>query len=205
MKTPLRYQATEVDCGTTSAINALMYHFEREEIPPQVMDYVSRVTGDCNLGVLGYYRGTSAHSLAFVAQWCNDYLSKAGIPVRCQALSGDEVSMDEGSPLVRGLRSGAVAVCGCRIHVDHYVLLTGIDDTFVSLFDPYYQPFPPQAFPVAERDVRWVEDAPFSHNRLVRRTAMDDPQAISYSLYARSGRDAVLFWRTDDAPVRWLV
>ncbi len=205
MKTPLRYQATEVDCGTTSAINALMYHFEREEIPPQVMDYVSRVTGDCNLGVLGYYRGTSAYSLAFVAQWCNDYLSKAGIPVRCQALSGDEVSMDEGSLLVRGLRSGAVAVCGCRIHVDHYVLLTGIDDTFVSLFDPYYQPFPPQAFPVAERDVRWVEDAPFSHNRLVRRAAMNDPKATSYSLYARSGRDAVLFWRTNDAPVRWWV
>ena len=67
MKTPLRYQATEVDCGTTSAINALMYLFEREELPPQIIDFVSRATGDCNLGALGYYRGTSAHALAFIA------------------------------------------------------------------------------------------------------------------------------------------
>lgn len=204
MKTPLRYQATEVDCGTTSALNALMYLFEREELPPQTIDFVSRATGDCNLGALGYYRGTSAHALAFIAAWCNDYLTKAGIPIRCQALRDDEVSMAEGSPLVRGLMTGAVAVCGCRIHVDHYVLLTGIDDAYVHLFDPYYEPYPPTSFSVAGEDVRWVDDAPFSHNRLVRRTAMDDPQARSYSLYARSGRDAVLFWRTDDAPVRWL-
>ena len=140
MKTPLRYQATGADCGKTSFVNALMYLFERDEIPPQAVDFATRVTGDCNLGVMGYYRGTSAHALAFMAAWCNDYLTKAGFPIRCQALSGDEVSMADGSPLVEGLRSGAVAVCGCHLSVDHCVLMTGLAGDDVQIFAPYYEP-----------------------------------------------------------------
>ena len=203
MKSPLRYQATDADCGKTSLVNAFMYLFERSEIPPQVVDFITRVTGDCNLAVNGYYRGTSAHSMAFVAAWCNDYLVKAGLPVRCQALSGDEVSMADGSPLVEGLRSGAVAVCGCRLAVDHYVLITGLTETDVQLFDPLYDVYPPERFEVPDEGVSWVSDQPFSHNRVVSRQMMDDPDAIAYSLYARSGRDAVLLWRADDTEVRW--
>ena len=62
MKSPLSYQATMFDCGKTSFVDALMYLFEREEIPPQVIDYVTRVTGDCNIGVNGYMRGTSGRA-----------------------------------------------------------------------------------------------------------------------------------------------
>lgn len=203
MKSPLRYQATDADCGKTSFTNAFMYLFERSEIPPQVIDFVTRVSGDCNLGVMNYYRGTSAHALAFLAQWCNDYLVKAGFPVRCQALRDDEVSMAEGSPLVEGLRQGAVAVCGCFVGVDHYVLATGVEGSRVRIFDPYYEPWPPQSYEVPSTGVEWVFDEPFSHNRLVERAVMDDPHALAYTLYARSGRDAVLMWRTDDAPVSW--
>lgn len=203
MKSPLRYQATDADCGKTSLTNAFMYLFERSEIPPQVIDYITRVTGDCNLGVLGYYRGTSAYALSFMADWCNDYLVRAGFPIRAKALSGDEVSMAEGSPLVAGLREGAVAVCGCFVGVDHYVLMTGVDDTEVRLFDPYYEPFPPVDFEIGAAGAIWVDDAPFSHNRLVTRATLDDPASPAYTLHARSGRDAILLWRTSDEPVRW--
>lgn len=203
MKSPLRYQATDADCGKTSLTNAFMYLFERSEIPPQVIDFITRVTGDNNLGVCGYYRGTSANALAFVACWCNDYLVKVGMPLRCQTLRDDEVSMRDGSPLVDGLRSGAVAVCGCHVDVDHYVLMTGIDDTSVRLFDPYYEPWPPQSFETPGNGVTWVDDAPFSHNRMVNRAVLDDPHAPAYTLYADSGRDAILMWRTDAAPFLW--
>lgn len=203
MKSPLRYQATDTDCGKTSLTNAFMYLFERSELLPQVVDYVSRVTGDCNLGVLNYYRGTSAFSLSFMADWCNDYLAKAGIPVRARALRGDEVSMAEGSALVEGLQDGAIAVCGCKVNCDHYVLMSGIDEKSVRVFDPYYEPFPPQAFKLPEHGVTWVEDAPFSHNRIVDREVFDDPHATAYTLYADSGRDAILLWRTSDEPVVW--
>lgn len=195
MKSPLRYQVTEADCGKTSFVNALMYLYEREEIPPQVVDYVTRVTGDCNLGVNGYMRGTSAHSLAFMAAWCNDYLVKSGFPIRCQALSGDEVIAKDGSPLIEGLKTGAVAVCGCLVGVDHYVLMVGLEGNDVLVFDPYYEPWPPKTFKVPERGVTWVGDKPFSHNRIISREVLNDPESTGYSLFAVSGRDAVLIWR----------
>ena len=199
MKSPLQYQATMFDCGKTSFLNALIYLYEREEIPPLATDYIARVTGDCNIGINGYMRGTSAHALAFVAAWCNDYLVKAGFPIRCQSLSGDEVSMPDGSALVEGLRSGAVAVCGCRLYVDHYVLMTGIDGDDVLIFDPFYDTWPPVKSAIPEVGVAWVDDQPFSHNRRVAKAVLDDPDSIGYSMHALSGRDAVLVWRTDEA------
>lgn len=201
MKTPLRYQATCADCGKTSAINAFMYLFEREEIAPQVVDFITRVTGDCNLCINGSMRGTSANALSFIADWCNDYLVKAGYPIRCRSLRGDEVSMADGSPLVEGLRTGAVAVCGCSINVDHYVLLTGLEGDSVRMFDPYYDEWPLCGETEPQRGVVMVGDAPFSHNRLVARAALEAPAGSVYSLEATCGRDAVLFWRTSDEPL----
>lgn len=197
MKSPLNYQVTRYDCGKTSFINALAYLYEREEIPPQVTDYALRVTGDCNLGVKGYMRGTSSYALAFMAAWCNDYLAKAGFPIRCQALRDDEVSVQDGATLLRGIESGAVAVCGCYIGVDHYVLITGVDGDDVLIFDPYYDTWPPQNFDVPDEGVVWVDDHPFSHNRRISKSVLEDRDGKGYSLFAKSGRDAVLIWRTD--------
>ena len=203
MKTPLRYQATNADCGKTSFVNAFMYLFDRSEIPPQAVDFVTRATGDCNLGVNGYYRGTSANALAFMAAWCNDYLAKAGIPIRCEALRGDQVSLRDGAPLLEGLKSGAVAVCGLRLFYDHYVLMTGLEGDQVRIFDPSYDTYPPHSYELPDHGVRWVDDQPFTHNRLVDRAVLDDPVGLSYSLYAASGRDAVLVWRTNPEPFVW--
>lgn len=80
MKSPLRYQATNADCGKTSMVNAFMYLFERSEIAPQVVDFITRVTGDCNLAVNGYYRGTSKNSLAFVAPGATTILQRLACP-----------------------------------------------------------------------------------------------------------------------------
>lgn len=203
MKSPLLYQTTDADCGKTSLINALVYLFEREEIPPQVIDYITRVTGDCNLGINGYYRGTSAHALAFAGAWCNDYLANAGMPIRCEALRDDEVSLAHDAPLATALRNGAVAVCGCSVNVDHYVLMTGFEGNRVRMFDPYYEPYPPLHYELPVQGVTWVEHCPFSHNRLVDCAVLNDPDAPSYSLYAKSGRDALLMWRTSDEPFSW--
>ena len=41
MKTPLRYQFSEYDCGPTSLQNALSFLFDREEIPPEVLRGIS--------------------------------------------------------------------------------------------------------------------------------------------------------------------
>ncbi len=44
MRTPLRYQATEYDCGPTAVLNAITYLYSTEEIPP---DFVKAVYNYC--------------------------------------------------------------------------------------------------------------------------------------------------------------
>ena len=46
MKSPLRYQATEYDCGPTSMTNAIIYMFERNEIPPDLIRHIGQGTLD---------------------------------------------------------------------------------------------------------------------------------------------------------------
>ena len=37
MKSPLRYQISDYDCGPTSMLNAVSFLFEREQIPPELI------------------------------------------------------------------------------------------------------------------------------------------------------------------------
>ncbi len=47
MKTPLRFQMTEFDCGTVSILNAIMYLYKREEIPAELVKVVTKYSLDC--------------------------------------------------------------------------------------------------------------------------------------------------------------
>ena len=47
MKTPLRFQITEFDCGTVSLQNAFSYLFERKEIPAELIKAIHKYTLDC--------------------------------------------------------------------------------------------------------------------------------------------------------------
>jgi hypothetical protein len=199
MKTPLRYQVTHFDCGTATFINALMYLFERDEIPQEVVEYVTMVTGDRNLGLGGGHGGTSAKACSFLAAWCNDYVAeRSSMPIRCQALEGpEEVSVNEGSALVEGIASGAVAMTECCLGADHYVLITGIDEKYVYLWDPYYDTWPLHELDAPVVGVQMDWDHPHEYNRVVERWVLEEPAGTPYSLEAKCGRDAVLVWRTD--------
>ena len=45
-KTPLEYQLTEYDCGTTTLLNALRYLFKRSEIEPEIYKFIMQYTLD---------------------------------------------------------------------------------------------------------------------------------------------------------------
>ena len=46
MKITLRFQCTEYDCGTTSFINALLYLYDRENIPIEFIKAIYKCTLD---------------------------------------------------------------------------------------------------------------------------------------------------------------
>ena len=45
MKTPLRYQMSEYDCGPTAMLDAVSFLFEREEIPPEIIRNIMLLSG----------------------------------------------------------------------------------------------------------------------------------------------------------------
>ena len=203
MHAPHRYQLTNHDCGPTSVLNALAALFDVSELPPEVLKHVDAVTLDRYIGPDASRGGTSGSSLAYLAWWLNDYAYRTGFPVHACALAGDEVSLEEGSLISEKVAAGAVAVVECCFGYDHYVLVTGIEGDTVKLFDSWYCTWPPVVeVPLRVVGTVPVDDEPFSCNRRVERWVFEEPAGTAYSLNARCGRDAVVFWRTDAAEAR---
>lgn len=210
MKTPLRYQATNYDCGTTALVDALMFLFERAQIPPEVVRFLTALTCDKCVGTTPELRGgTSAAAMAFAAAWLNDCSGKLDLPVACEQLRGDAVTLRAGGRLDAELRAGAAVVAGVCLGADHYVVLTGIEDAggaglaagsadggLVRVFDPYYDTWPLHDLPRPAVGVRMVDDAPFSHNRLVERWVFEEPAGTPYTFEQKTGREALVLRRT---------
>lgn len=74
MKTPLRYQITEFDCGSVSLVNCITYLFEREHIPAELIKAINTYTLDCydEHGNLGQ-KGTSREAVKFLTRWICDF------------------------------------------------------------------------------------------------------------------------------------
>ena len=140
MRNPLIHQSTNYDCGPTTLINALRFLYTREELDPALIVGVYARTldeGDAS-GAVGK-GGTSYHAMRRVAAFFNDYGKKTGFPIATRIVNGEDAYVVEGSPVIRSLRSGSVAIA--RVwhgRAGHYILLTGIgDDGRVLAFDPY--------------------------------------------------------------------
>jgi len=198
MKSPLRYQPTNYDCGTTSLVNALVYLFERKQIPIKVVQYLTALTCDKYVGEADELRGgTSAGAMEFVAGWLNYYAGQTGFPLRCEHLCGpQDVNMRPGNRIEEALAQGAVAVTGVCLGADHYVLVTGMDGDRVRLFDPYYDTWPLNELDVPVVGVEPVDDEPFACNRLVERWVFDEPAGTPYTLEQKTCREALLLWNT---------
>ena len=74
MKTPLRYQISDFDCGSVSLLNCLSYLFDREEIPTELVRVISTYS-------LTFYdvkgrldKTTTQKSLPFyISAWINKF------------------------------------------------------------------------------------------------------------------------------------
>lgn len=208
MKTPLRYQLTQFDCGPTSFTNAIAYLLEREEIAPELPKFISSVTLDRHHGV-GAPGGTSRHAMRFLAHWINDCARATGMPLEAVHLRDDDVTLCKGSRALEWLLAGGVIVASCWVSVDHYVLITGadLDDGGEPLrfrvFDPWYEA-PEEAFDAEGKlagtkpdEVVFVDDAPFSHNRIVAARLFHCETRCPFSFVCNTPKELTLLRRTD--------
>ena len=116
-RSPLRYQASEYDCGPVAVINAISCVCDFSDIPPAFLKAVYE----------------------FIASWINQYNEKTGFPhIHCRVITGNAVSFKEGSALLEEVkREDAVVLLFCRMYNNHYVVVTDCSDKYLYLFDSY--------------------------------------------------------------------
>ena len=192
MKTPLRYQVTEYDCGPTSLLNAVSFLFEREEIPPEVVRNIMLYSLDTfgTDGVSGK-SGTSHTAMLFLSHWLDGFGRAGRLPIRSEYLTGRDVTLGSGSRIVSALRRGGAAVVRLDLEGWHYVLLTGIEGDGVLVFDPYD---PAESFPA--EGITVVQGHDGQYNRIVPRSRFETQELHPYGLGPYETREAVLLFNT---------
>lgn len=190
MKNPLHYQLTEYDCGPTSLLNAVSFLFEREEIPPEVLHNIMLYCLD-NYGKEGTpgTSGTSRTAMLFLSNWLDGFGQTGKLPVSSRFITGQSVTMHANGEICDVLRRGGAAVVRLYYEIVHYVLLTGVKDGCVMMFDPYYQE---DGF--EEKDILVTLDHPFTYNRLVPFSYFNRNSRELYALGDPEERMAVLLF-----------
>lgn len=193
MKNPLSYQSTEYDCGPTTMINAINYLFHRNEISPEVLKYIMlySLDGYNNKGEAGK-KGTTGMAMLFLATWLNQFGKVKKWPIDCENVTGEEVYIGQNSKVTGALQQGGAVVARVKLGNWHYVLLTGIDDEWVYLFDPYYR-----KNPFKDKNIEMIANEPTKMNRRVRYMALNDEGKGYYALGNTSDRECTILYNRE--------
>ncbi len=193
MKIPLRYQMSEYDCGPTTMLNAMSYLFEREEIPPEIIRNVMLYSLDCYTQEGAGRAGTSRMAMMFLANWLDGFGRATELPLSTQYLAGEAVYIGQQSPVNDALHRGGVAVVRLIYEVEHYVLLTGDQEGYIEMFDPWYLPEDSDEF--SGQDITITLAHPGQYNRRVPYASFNQlSHETDYSLGPIAEREAVLLF-----------
>ncbi|MGN1313998.1 MAG: peptidase C39 [Lachnospiraceae bacterium] len=193
MKNPLHYQLSEYDCGPTSMLNAMSYLFEREELSPELIRNIMLYSLDCygKDGASGK-SGTSCMAMMFLCNWLNGFGTAGHLPVSGSFLSGEAVNFSQNGKLRDALCRGGVAVVRVDFEGWHYVLLTGISQEDVYVFDPYYRE---EAF--NRKEIRMIKDCPTKYNRIVPISFFEREELEVYAFGPKETREAVILFNEE--------
>jgi len=141
MKVPFRLQATEYDCVPASLVNALCYLFDREQIPPSVIQRIYLHSLDRETLWGESRRGTSGYAVEMLGGMLNNYREKRykHFAVHSEFITGCDVHLKKDGKVLRCLDSGGVALL--RVWLDHddwhYILAFRHEDGHMQCFDSY--------------------------------------------------------------------
>ncbi len=191
MKIPLTFQVTEYDCGTTSLLNALIYLFDREDIPVALLKAIYKYTLDAegSSGVIGE-AGTSRNAIDKLSYWIDNYSKKFDFNLSCTVLEKEEVTENK---IIECLNKGGCVLARCYQETEHYVLITKLDDNLAYIFDPYYVE---EDYYYKDEEVAVVLNQLFTHNRVVKKERLFNEEHKDFSLMEKEKREVVLINRT---------
>lgn len=190
MKNPLSYQSTEYDCGPTSMLNAINYLFHRKEISPDVIKNIMMYCLDSyNKKGEAYKSGTTGMAMMFLSNWLNQFGKVKKWPIHTEVVNGERIQINQNSIIAECLGQGGVVVARVMLGCWHYVLLTGMDEEYVYLFDPYYR-----IKPFTEDGIIMVKDTPTKMNRKIKHSILNSEGSGNYALGQKEGREAVFLF-----------
>lgn len=186
MKTPLRFQITEYDCGTTALLNALCFLFDREEIPAELVKAIHNYTLDSydkdgNLG----QGGTSKESIDRLSKWIDDYANHRNFGISCTRYEGKIINRDL---IEQEIQKGAVLFVRCWQNCEHYIIITDIDCENAYIWDPYYLD---DNYYDKDNEVKIIFDKPFSYNRIVKLIRLFSNTTKDFALLEENIREMV--------------
>lgn len=191
-KTPLDYQITEYDCGTTTLLNAIRYLFKRSEISPEIYKYIMQYTLDkTNSKGESCKGGTSSYALTFLCNWLNENSYKKGMNLYCKVLPSQECSIYN-KELEETIKAKGVAILSVFQGCEHYCLLTDLDNKYAYIFDPYYLNI---NYYDNDSCCEIIKDRPFEFNRKVLKTRIEEKSNKDFSLTGDKNTDIILLYR----------
>lgn len=192
MKTPLSYQISEYDCGPTTLQNAISFLFDRKQISPDLIKSIHMYCLDSynKKGELGKF-GTSGMVMGYLASWLNHYSKCRKLPIHCDFLQTPDIHLSENSRIIGCLQCGGCAIARVHYGTDHYILLTGVKDHNVMVFDPYYR-----EVPFHTRKIKVVSDQPDRMNRIVDWDLLNSDRKTTYALGPEEKRECMLLYNT---------
>lgn len=191
MKSPLRYQITDFDCGSVSLINCVSYLFEREEIPTELIKVISTYTLDCydDRGRLGS-SSINREIMFFISRWITEYAVQRMIPLMCKYVRGYGVNILMIKKVI--MAGGCVNLRTYRAGESHYVMITGMDSESVYIFDPYYKDMS------LNESIKVDNTKPFTYNRKVKLEYFLMASKNELALGPEADREAIYFCRNDE-------
>ena len=111
MKTPLHYQMTEYDCGPISMMNAIIFLFDREQIPPDLIRNIMLYCLD-GYGAEGApgRSGTTRAAMMFLSNFLGSFGRTGQLDLSARYLSGSCVRVSQNSAITDCLRRGGAVV-----------------------------------------------------------------------------------------------
>lgn len=195
MFVPLHYQVSEYDCVPTAFINAMIYLFERNEIPPMVIRHIYLYSLD-TVGRNAWFgvKGTSKYAVRLLGNWLDSYKLKH-FSVTTEFYQQNDVHLGKGSRILACLEEGGVALCNVLLNVrdEHYLTIFRVEDDWVYCFDSYRRTLlrgmRNRAEVLASGDDR-------SANLRIHRSWMDREEKKRFCLGPVSMRECLLIWRS---------
>ncbi len=200
MKNQLNYQTSEYDCGPISLLNGIRYLYDRESIYPDMIKFIMLYCMDTynEAGELCKH-GTSPAAMNYMSSWLNHFGEVKNFPIHCDFISGQAVTVTPGSCIWNALEKGGVVLLHLFLQVGHYVLLTGIENDRVLLFDPYYEELddPKLDEEYLTDEIEFITDQPKKANRSISLERLNRFTTGYYEMGDFPCREALMIFNTE--------